>query len=116
MELASFGALSFDCYGTLIDWESGIAAVLGPWARARGLDLDDEALLAAYSGMRPAPRPSIPVTGTRSSWPAVSATSAANWARRSPAPTRPGSPGRSRTGPRSATPAPRWPRWHSVTS
>ncbi len=50
MELASFGALSFDCYGTLIDWESGIAAVLGPWARARGLDLDDEALLAAYSG------------------------------------------------------------------
>ena len=50
MELASFDALSFDCYGTLIDWESGIAAVLGPWARARGLDLDDEALLAAYSG------------------------------------------------------------------
>ena len=30
MELASFGALSFDCYGTLIDWESGIAAVPGP--------------------------------------------------------------------------------------
>ena len=50
MELGSFDALSFDCYGTLIDWESGIAAVLGPWARARGLDLDNEALLAAYSG------------------------------------------------------------------
>jgi 2-haloacid dehalogenase len=48
--LAEFSALSFDCYGTLIDWESGIAAVLGPWARARGLDMSDEALLTAYSG------------------------------------------------------------------
>src|SRR5215472_6108174 len=50
MELADFDALSFDCYGTLIDWEAGLAAVLGPWARSRGLDLSDEALLTAYSG------------------------------------------------------------------
>ena len=50
MDLADFDALSFDCYGTLIDWETGIAAVLGPWARSRGLDAGDEALLAAYSG------------------------------------------------------------------
>ncbi|HYZ56099.1 MAG TPA: haloacid dehalogenase type II [Streptosporangiaceae bacterium] len=48
--LAGFDALSFDCYGTLIDWESGIAAVLGPWARSRGLEMSDEALLTAYSG------------------------------------------------------------------
>ena len=48
--LAGFGALSFDCYGTLIDWEAGIAAVLGPWAQSRGLEMSDEALLAAYSG------------------------------------------------------------------
>ena len=46
----SFDALSFDCYGTLIDWEAGIAAVLGPWAQARGLEITDEALLTAYSG------------------------------------------------------------------
>ena len=50
MKLTDFDALSFDCYGTLIDWEAGIAAVLGPWARSRGLALDDEALLVAYSG------------------------------------------------------------------
>ncbi len=50
MDLADFDALSFDCYGTLIDWETGLAAVLGPWARSRGLDLADEALLTAYSG------------------------------------------------------------------
>jgi 2-haloacid dehalogenase len=48
--LADFGALSFDCYGTLIDWEAGIAAVLGPWAQSRGLEMSDEALLTAYSG------------------------------------------------------------------
>ena len=48
MDLTDFKALSFDCYGTLIDWETGIAAVLGPWAREAGLDLDDEQLLAAY--------------------------------------------------------------------
>ena len=47
MDLADFRALSFDCYGTLIDWEAGMAAVLGPWAREAGLDLDDEGLLAA---------------------------------------------------------------------
>jgi putative hydrolase of the HAD superfamily len=44
-----FDALSFDCYGTLIDWEAGIATVLRSWAARRELDLDDEALLAAYS-------------------------------------------------------------------
>ncbi len=40
---------TFDCYGTLIDWEAGICAVLGPWAREHGLDLADEALLTAYA-------------------------------------------------------------------
>lgn len=49
VNLARYRALSFDCYGTLIDWEAGIAAVLGPWSRAAGLDLDDEALLTAYA-------------------------------------------------------------------
>jgi 2-haloacid dehalogenase len=48
LDLTSFRALSFDCYGTLIDWEAGIAAVLAPWAREQGLELSDEALLRAY--------------------------------------------------------------------
>jgi len=47
--LTDFDALSFDCYGTLIDWEAGIGAVLSRWARSRRLGLDEEALLAAYS-------------------------------------------------------------------
>jgi 2-haloacid dehalogenase len=49
MRLTDFEALSFDCYGTLIDWETGLADVLVPWAREHGLDLSDEALLVAYS-------------------------------------------------------------------
>ena len=49
MDLTAYKALSFDCYGTLIDWEAGIAAVLVPWAREAGLELDAEGLLAAYA-------------------------------------------------------------------
>jgi putative hydrolase of the HAD superfamily len=49
LDLSGYKAVSFDCYGTLIDWETGIAAVLGPWAREQGLDLSDEDLLAAYA-------------------------------------------------------------------
>ncbi|HEX2307764.1 MAG TPA: haloacid dehalogenase type II [Jatrophihabitantaceae bacterium] len=49
MNLADFEVLSFDCYGTLIDWETGIAAVLRPWADGHGLEMTDEQLLRAYS-------------------------------------------------------------------
>ena len=50
LDLTRYKALSFDCYGTLIDWETGIAAVLAPWAREQGLELSDEELLLAYGG------------------------------------------------------------------
>jgi 2-haloacid dehalogenase len=49
LDLTTFEALSFDCYGTLIDWEAGIASVLAPWAREQGLEATDEALLLAYA-------------------------------------------------------------------
>jgi hypothetical protein len=49
VNLADFDALSFDCYGTLVDWETGIAAVLVAWAKEAGLDLADEELLVAYA-------------------------------------------------------------------
>ena len=62
MNLADFDALSFDCYGTLIDWEAGIAAVLSPWARETGLDLSDEALLLAYADNEAAVAREAPTT------------------------------------------------------
>ncbi|NBE95300.1 haloacid dehalogenase type II [Nonomuraea sp. KC401] len=49
MNFSDFDALSFDCYGTLIDWESGIATVLRAWADAHDLRMTDEQLLTAYS-------------------------------------------------------------------
>src|SRR5437660_1324860 len=32
MKVTDFNTLTFDCYGTLIDWERGILAELRPWA------------------------------------------------------------------------------------
>lgn len=49
MNMDRVEALSFDCYGTLIDWEVGIAAVLTPWAASRGLSLEAEELLTRYA-------------------------------------------------------------------
>src|SRR3954469_5279049 len=49
LDLTTYKALSFDCYGTLIDWEAGIAAVLSPWARQHGLEVTDEELLLPYA-------------------------------------------------------------------
>lgn len=49
MNLRDFRVLTFDCYGTLIDWETGILAVLRPWAAREGVAADDAALLAAFA-------------------------------------------------------------------
>ncbi len=48
MRLDDFAALTFDCYGTLIDWESGILAAARPWIAARRPGLSDDALLEAF--------------------------------------------------------------------
>ena len=46
-------AISFDCYGTLIDWESGIARALAEWARRGGRHFDRLELLAAFADAEP---------------------------------------------------------------
>ena len=38
MHLSDYKALSFDCYGTLIDWESGILEALRPLRERSGVD------------------------------------------------------------------------------
>src|SRR5208282_5812214 len=43
-----FTTLTFDCYGTLIDWERGILAELRPWAARHGIRADDDTLLTAF--------------------------------------------------------------------
>ena len=49
MKLTDFAALTFDCYGTLIDWENGIATALGAWAGGHGIAAGDNELLEAFS-------------------------------------------------------------------
>ena len=44
-----FDVLTFDCYGTLIDWEAGLAAAFAPVLTAHGIAADDEVLLARYA-------------------------------------------------------------------
>jgi 2-haloacid dehalogenase len=48
LDLSQVKALSFDCYGTLIDWEAGLKDILNPWAAAFGLPQRDEALLESF--------------------------------------------------------------------
>lgn len=49
MKLTDFKALTFDCYGTLIDWESGILAAFGPWRKRTGITADDNQLLELFA-------------------------------------------------------------------
>jgi 2-haloacid dehalogenase len=46
MLLSDFKAMSFDCYGTLIDWETGISEALRPLRERSGVS--EEQLLDAY--------------------------------------------------------------------
>ncbi|CAN5923041.1 HAD family hydrolase [soil metagenome] len=54
-DITQFNTLTFDCYGTLIDWERGILAELRPWVDGQGRrDLDDNALLEAFGAIEAA--------------------------------------------------------------
>lgn len=41
LDFARFDILTFDCYGTLIDWESGLLPVLRAILAAHGKRADD---------------------------------------------------------------------------
>jgi 2-haloalkanoic acid dehalogenase type II len=51
MRISDFKAMTFDCYGTLIDWEAGILAELRPWARRHGKDFPDDKLLEDFASL-----------------------------------------------------------------
>ena len=48
MKLTDFKALSFDCYGTLIDWESGLLAALAPLLEQTAGTVSAEEALTAF--------------------------------------------------------------------
>ena len=49
MKLSDFDTLTFDCYGTLIDWESGIFTALQPLVAKSGRSPARDALLENYA-------------------------------------------------------------------
>jgi 2-haloacid dehalogenase len=53
-DFGRFEALTFDCYGTLIDWEAGLAAALRRLIGPTGADIGTEALLETYAGFEAA--------------------------------------------------------------
>lgn len=49
----NFDIITFDCYGTLIDWESGIAGAFLRAAREEGIELQRGEVLRAYAQIEP---------------------------------------------------------------
>jgi 2-haloacid dehalogenase len=49
LDLGRFDAITFDCYGTLVDWEQGILNALQPVLAPRGLDVAPDRLLELYA-------------------------------------------------------------------
>ena len=49
LDLTRFKVLTFDCYGTMIDWETGIFSALRPILAAHNAEIADSALLELYS-------------------------------------------------------------------
>lgn len=51
LDYGAFDALTFDCYGTLIDWEAGILAGLRRVLSPRGVTSPDDELLERYAAV-----------------------------------------------------------------
>jgi len=53
MTSSDFDIITFDCYGTLIDWEGGIINAFQSEAAKDGLTLEGDQIIAAYSAEEP---------------------------------------------------------------
>jgi 2-haloacid dehalogenase len=49
LNLEAFEVLTFDCYGTLIDWEAGILGGIRPVLAAHGVELTDDEILESFA-------------------------------------------------------------------
>lgn len=59
-DLTDYKALTFDCYGTLIDWESGIWDALQPLWAANGCEIDRQTALIAFAETESAQQAATP--------------------------------------------------------
>jgi 2-haloacid dehalogenase len=53
LDFSRFEWLSFDCYGTLIDWETGLLGYLRPLLESKGHSLSDASILKLYAEFEP---------------------------------------------------------------
>ncbi len=53
LNFTRFQAMTFDCYGTLIDWESGLLGAMRPILHAHGKNLTDAEILTIFSELEP---------------------------------------------------------------
>jgi 2-haloacid dehalogenase len=60
MRLSDFSVLTFDCYGTLIDWETGISEALAPWLVRAGVSLERDRLLETFAELESAQQAATP--------------------------------------------------------
>lgn len=51
MDLSRLQVITFDCYGTLIDWERGILSAVRPVLASHGVSATDDEIIAAYAGL-----------------------------------------------------------------
>ena len=53
LDFSRFEWLSFDCYGTLVDWEDGISTAVAEVLKAHGIRRSRAEILALYADMEP---------------------------------------------------------------
>jgi 2-haloacid dehalogenase len=51
LNFSAFRCLTFDCYGTLIDWETGILSAVKPILQHHGKSIDEDRLLKLYGDL-----------------------------------------------------------------
>ena len=52
-DFSRFEWVSFDCYGTLVDWETGISRAVGEVLESRGVRMSRREILGLYSDIEP---------------------------------------------------------------
>lgn len=79
MNLSDFEVLTFDCYGTLIDWESGMIRALGPLAERADRTLSRNDILEAHARHESAQQLQTPAMRYRDLLPVVYRRLAEEW-------------------------------------
>ena len=53
LEFNRFEWVSFDCYGTLVDWETGISGAVGEVLEPRGIGMSRGEILGLFADVEP---------------------------------------------------------------